>query len=212
MIGDIHVRRKHYDLAIAAYDKGLKKSDSSSLVIRRYNARRRSGRTAEALDELQRWVDRKGDRTARHVLATGYLSTGDHDRAIKESESLLSAEQGNPVILNNLAWLYQQKGDDRAISYAERALNRAPKSPAIMDTLGWILVEKGEMPRALELLRKANTLAPEMGDIQYHMAVALHRSGRAHEARRELERLLDSDRRFSMQNEARNLLQQLIGG
>ena len=77
---------------------------------------------------------------------------------------------------------------------------------------GWILVEKGEMPRALELLRKANTLAPEMGDMRYHMAVALHRSGRSGEARRELERLLDSDRRFSMQNEARYLLQQLIGG
>ena len=75
-----------------------------------------------------------------------------------------------------------------------------------------ILVEKGEMPRALELLRKANTLAPEMGDIQYHMAVALHKSGRSNEARRELERLLKSERRFSMQSEAHNLLRQLGGG
>ncbi len=166
----------------------------------------------EALKELQRWVERKGDRIARHVLATGYISTGAHDAAIRESERLLEKEGRNPVVLNNLAWLYQQKGDNRAASYAERALNQAPKSSAIMDTLGWILVEKGEMPRALELLRRANTLAPEMGDIQYHMAVALHKSGRSNEARRELERLLKSERRFSMQSEAHNLLRQLGGG
>ncbi len=212
LVGDTHIRQKQYDQAIAAYDRGLAKSDTSSLAVRRYNARRRAGQTAKALDELQRWVDRKGDRTARHVLATGYISTGDHDRAISESEKLLTREPKNPVILNNLAWLYQQKGDDRATSYAERALKQAPRSPAILDTLGWILVGKGEVPRALELLRKASSLAPEMGDIQYHMAVALHRSGRTNEARRELERLLGSDRQFSMQNEARDLLNRLAGG
>ena len=186
--------------------------DNSSLAVRLYNARNRAGQTTEALKELQRWVDRKGDRVARHVLATGYISAGDHESAIRESERLLAKEDRNPVVLNNLAWLYQQKGDDRAASYAERALNQAPKSSAILDTLGWILVEKGEMPRALELLRKANTLAPEIGDIQYHMAVALHKTGRSNEARRELERLLKSERRFSMQKEARSLLQQLSGG
>ena len=212
LIGDIHLRRKRYDRAIDAYNAGLEKSDTSSLAIRRYNARRKLGQAARALDELRRWVERKDDRTARHVLATGYISTGDHDSAIAESEKLLKTDPRNPVVLNNLAWLYQQKGDDRATSYAEQALNNAPKSPAILDTLGWILVENGEMPRALELLRKANTLAPEMGDIQYHMAVALHKSGRVGEARRELERLLESDRGFSMQDEARNLLKQLNEG
>ena len=212
LIGDINFRRKRYDRAIADYREGLKKSDTSSLAVRLYNAKRRAGHTAEALEELQRWVDRKNDRIARHVLATGYISTGNHDSAIRESERLLEKEQRNPVVLNNLAWLYQQKGDDRAVSYAERALNSAPKNSAILDTLGWILVEKGEVTRALALLRKANTLAPEVGDIQYHMAVALHKSGRSNEARRELERLLKSDRRFSKQDEARNLLQQLGGG
>ena len=212
LIGDINFRRKRYDRAVDAYSEGLKKADTSSLAVRLFNARRRAGQTTEALKELQRWVDRKDDRVARHVLATSYISNDDHDSAIRESERLLEKEGRNPVVLNNLAWLYQQKGDDRAASYAERALGQAPKSSAILDTLGWILVEKGEMPRALELLRKANTLAPQIGDIQYHMAVALHKSGRTNEARRELERLLKSERRFSMKTEARNLLQQLGGG
>jgi putative PEP-CTERM system TPR-repeat lipoprotein len=212
LMGDIHLRRQQFDRAIAAYDAGLAKSDTSSLAIRRYNARRKAGRTTEALEELQRWTDRKDDRTARHVLATGYITNGAHDLAIRESEKLLKKEPKNPVILNNLAWLYQQKGDSRAAVFAERALAQAPRSAAVLDTLGWILVEEGNMPRALDLLRKANTLAPEMGDIQYHMAVALHKSGRSREARRELKRLLDSDRQFSMKREAHDLLKRLAGG
>ena len=212
LIGDILARQKKYDEAIASYARGMKKSKSPALAVRRYGARRRAGQNDKGLSELQSWVDQNDDRRARHVLASGYMRAGKHDPAIRESERLLKKEQKSPVLLNNLAWLYQQKGDRRALGYAEKALKQAPKSPAIMDTLGWILVETGDARRAVELLRKANGLAPRHGDIHYHLAVALNKAGDSRAARKELEKLIDSKVKFVNAAKAGALLKKLRGG
>ena len=45
------------------------------------------------------------------------------------------------VALNNLAWLYHQRGDARALDWRVQAVKLAPQSSAVADTLGWILVE-----------------------------------------------------------------------
>ena len=95
-------------------------------------------------------------------------------------------------------WVNQQVNDPRAVAFAERALAQAPQSASIMDTLAWILVERGDkMRRAISLLRKATVLAPNKGDIRYHLAYALNRNGENLEARRMLEELLDAGLHFS---------------
>jgi predicted Zn-dependent protease len=181
------------------------------LAIRRYNAMRQAGRADDALASLQGWVDRKDDRAVRHVLASSYISAEKYEPAIRESEKLLEQDKTNPVLLNNLAWLYDQKGDKRATDYAERALKQAPESPAVMDTLGWILVRQGKNDRAAELLDKAHTAAPKQGDIAYHYAVALKNLDRKREAVRVLQRTLQEDAKFSEAANARKLLQELGG-
>jgi putative PEP-CTERM system TPR-repeat lipoprotein len=209
LVGDVLFRQSRFGDAARAYRAGLDKSDTAGLAIRRFNARRQGGASTAALSELQSWVDRKDDRTARHVLASAYISAGRHDEAIRESEKLLADDGKNPVLLNNLAWLYQQKGDGRARDFGERAFEIAPKSPSVMDTLGWILVNEGEPERGLRLLRKATAAAPKQGDIHFHMAAALHRNGQTDKARRQLEALLGSDVEFSKRKEARDLLRRL---
>lgn len=212
MVGDVAMRHKKFEDAVAAYSAGLAKASGSALVIRRFNARRLADQGPKAFTELQQWVDEKQDRAARHVLANAYISISKFDEAIRESEKLLVDDGDNPILLNNLAWLYQQKKDGRAGEFAERALKRAPGSPAIMDTLGWILIEKGEHDRALEILRKAHELVPRQGDIHYHLAVALDKNGKTVEARRELKDLLDSQIKFTKLQAARDLLKKLRGG
>ena len=108
--------------AAVAFDKAIAKADIGALAIRRYNAKSRAGQVDAALTELQGWVDRKNDRTARHLLSSAYLQTNRLDDARRESEKLLEKEPTNPILLNNLAWIYQQQKDSRAKSYAERAL------------------------------------------------------------------------------------------
>lgn len=211
LTGDVLMRSKQYDEALASYEKAVEKEDTSGLALRMYNARARLGRTEEGLRKLQQWVDRNGAPGVRSSLANAYLTTGHYDDAIRESEKLLETNPENPVVLNNLAWLYDQKGDSRAVRTAEKALKLVPRSPQIKDTLGWILIRRGELARGTVLLKEAHTAAPKLGDIAYHLAVALNKSGRAEEARRTLERIFKADVKFSESANAQKLLEELGG-
>ena len=93
-----------------------------------------------------------------------------------------------------------------------RAVAAAPRSPNIDDTLGWILLAQGETDRALTYLTVASISAPTNPDIQYHLAVALNRTGRTADAQATLETLLGSGAAFSDKAEAERLLQQLKRG
>jgi putative PEP-CTERM system TPR-repeat lipoprotein len=211
LTGDVLMRSKQYDEALASYEKAVEKEDTSGLALRMYNARARLGRTEEGLRKLQQWVDRNDAPGVRSSLANAYLTTGHYDDAIRESEKLLETNPENPVVLNNLAWLYDQKGDFRAVRTAEKALRLVPRSPQIKDTLGWILIRRGELARGTVLLKEAHTAAPKLGDIAYHLAVALNKSGRAEEARRTLERIFKADVKFSESANAQKLLEELGG-
>ena len=113
------------------------------------------------------------------------------------------------VALNNLAAAYQKQQDPHALEYAEKAHKLAPENPAILDTLGWIWVERDSAAKGLPYLEKAATLAPGVGDIRYHFAAGLARSGDKVRARKELEQLLSTGKPFSSIEDARTLLKQL---
>lgn len=211
LAGDVHMRAKQYDKAVEQYNAAMKRENVGTLAIRRYNAIQAGGSTDKALASLQKWVDEKDEPAVRHVLASSYISSNKYGDAIRESEKLLAKDPNNAVLLNNLAWLYSKQKDSRAVEYGEKALKVAPKSPAIMDTLGWILYEKGENDRALKLLEQAHKSAPQQGDIAYHYAVTLNKSGKANEARRVLERILSLSDKFSEAGAARKLLATLGG-
>jgi Flp pilus assembly protein TadD len=90
---------------------------------------------------------------------------------------------------------------------AERANAAAPRTPQIGDTLGWILLAQGEADTAVTFVRAASLSAPRNPDIQYHLAVALHRVGQAADAQATLETLLGSGVSFTDKAEAEKLLQ-----
>ena len=95
---------------------------------------------------------------------------------------------------------------------AERAFTISPHDASVSDTLGWILLQQGEADRAVAYLQAANLSAPRDSDIQYHLAVALQRVGRAGDARAMLESLLGSGSPFADESEAEKLLQKLKRG
>ena len=61
------------------------------------------------------------------------------------------------------------------------------------------------------MLQEARTKAPHIPDIHYHMAATLEKAGRRDEARKELNRLLKSNKVFTEQDKAEALLNQLGG-
>jgi putative PEP-CTERM system TPR-repeat lipoprotein len=171
---------------------------------------------AEAL-LTARVKERPDDLAIRRALADVYLLDKKYDAAASEETRILSQRPNDPVALNNLAWLHQQRGDlAKARELAEKAVAAAPPTaPAtglIKDTLGWVLLAQGDVQAALPHLEAASAALPGNPEIQYHVAVALQRAGRASDARAVLEKLLSSGVSFASKAEAEKLLDELKRG
>jgi Tfp pilus assembly protein PilF len=150
------------------------------------------------------------DLATRSELAFYYAEQNNSAAAISEYSRLIEDHPADPTALNNLACLYQRQGElGKAHELAQRAYKISPGDAHIGDTLGWVLVEQGEADTALAYLNAANLRAPQDLDIQYHLAVALHRVGRAADARLILENLLGSAGSFADRAEAEKLMQEL---
>ena len=145
----------------------------------------------------------------RFYAADASLRDGNHKRAIEQYEFLLRKQPDNVVVLNNLAWAYQQTKDPRALETAERAYKLKPDSPDVADTLGWMLSEQGNTGRGAELLQKAVAAAPGAQVIRFHLAQTYLKMGDKAKARAELERIESTGTKFPQEAEAMSLLQQL---
>jgi putative PEP-CTERM system TPR-repeat lipoprotein len=191
--------------AAAAYERAFRRDPSTDTAVRWYGALLTAGRTDAAVAGLQEWVDRHPlERPAEVALAAALIQAKRYDAAARRYEHLLAAVPDDPVLLNNLAWLYDLRGDGRALEMAERAHRLLPGSPEIADTLGFILVHQGNAERGVELLRQAQS-GSNQPEVTYHLAVALDRVGRAEEARAVLEQLLASAQPFDGRAEAVSL-------
>jgi putative PEP-CTERM system TPR-repeat lipoprotein len=138
------------------------------------------------------WLtDHPEDGGLRLVLANALLQTDDQSAAIAIYESM-DEQIDNPVVLNNLAWLYMEQNDPRALATAERAYELAPDSGEIADTLGWILVDQGSGERGLKHLERAAEKLPDNGSVLYHLGMAHRRLGDTAAARASLQAALRS--------------------
>lgn len=208
--GAVHMAQGRPAQAVQAYRQAIAKGASSGSLILLHRALIASGNASEAEREINRWLaNQPKDDAVRAYYAEHKMLAGEDRAAIALYEDLLLRTPANPILLNNLAVLYQRTGDGRARATAERALELAPESATAFDTLGWILVEQGQYARAVELLRKAVEKLPQADSIRYHYAVALARNGQAAQAKRELSELVRSKRSFPELAEAKALLSTL---
>ena len=208
--GDLLIQQQKPVLALKAYEQALSITQNGPLMIKMHVALSQTGKEKEANSRLTKWLNKHpNDSVSRLYLANNYLNKQQYDAAIEQYELILQQHPEHGVTLNNLAWLYQQKKDPRALEFAEKVYKQAPEAPAVLDTLGWILVTQGDIERALPLLLKATSLAPDTTEIQYHYAFALVKSGDKIKARSVLEKLLASGKPFPMINEVKALLAQI---
>ena len=119
---------------------------------------------------------------------------------------MLALAPSDLATLNNLAWLYQERGDQRAVQLGDRAARLAPDSAPVIDTAGWTQLRLGDKQRGLTLIRRAADLEPTDRDIQYHLAIALVETGQPAEGRRVLTTLLQSTETFASRTAAEQLL------
>jgi Tfp pilus assembly protein PilF len=202
---------KAYAAAASAYESAARLAPAGATAVRLSRARS-LGHLPDPGRPLIDWLQKNpGDVAVRLVLAEVHMAEGHADRAIAEYERAIQADARSPMALNNLAWLYQQKGDARAKEVAKRAHELAPDVAAIADTYGWILVQSGDVGTGLEVLKKAASGPATRPDIRYHYAAALAKAGERDAARAQLIELMRTKEQYSTAAEARKLLAELGG-
>ena len=208
--GHAHSARDDVEAAIVAYQRAVDAGNAEALGPLVAN-RAEAGRDDPA-QPLEAWIDANPNvRQARFALGNWYLQRSNYERATPHYEALVElSRRENAVLLNNLAWIYQQTGDERALATAREAHTLAPDNTAITDTLGWIELQAGNIDNALDLLASAAAAAPDDPEIQYHYAAALNEAGETHEARERLERALASESDAPWTRDARALLESMI--
>jgi putative PEP-CTERM system TPR-repeat lipoprotein len=205
--GDVLMAQKKPAQALPAYEKALSMSKAPEIFIKTVQAMGANGKSKEARVRAQQWLtEHPDDDRVALLMAESNLASKEYKPAINLLQGVLKRSPNNPLVLNNLAWAYQQEKDPRALETAEQAFKLAGDNPGVIDTLGWMLVEQGNTARALPLLQKATGLAPNSQEIRYHLAVALHKSGDKQGARKELDKVLAQNTPFPQIEEARALL------
>jgi putative PEP-CTERM system TPR-repeat lipoprotein len=208
--GDVLMADKKSVQAAKAYETAHGMAKGGTTLVKLHAALAQSGRGQDGEARLTEWLKQNAnDLPVRVYLAEVYLKSSRYKAAIDQYEILQRAQPDNILVLNNLAWCYQQLKDKRAIETAEMAAKLRPDNPAVMDTLGLILVEMGDAKRGVELLAKATAGAPKSPEIRFNYARGLARVGDKAKARQELERLLVDTPDFSRKQEALALLADL---
>jgi putative PEP-CTERM system TPR-repeat lipoprotein len=210
--GDVHATRGDAKQATENYALAYEKTASAQLAQKLFQSRLQGGEDESAYVALREWLaDNPDDVNTRKLLAASLQEAGQQERAIEQYLKILEVDTEDVIVLNNLAWLYQEAGNPEGVRYAERAHEEAPDQPEVTDTLGWLLVQNGDINRGLVLLQEAAVKAPHIPEIRYHVAVALARAGRHDESLKVLNRLLKTGKEFQGVDDARKLREQLGG-
>jgi putative PEP-CTERM system TPR-repeat lipoprotein len=181
--------------------------DATAVPIEMFRVQWSAGERDRAIATLSDWYrSHPKDGDVAMLLGERLIDTGREKEAVEIYRALAKNQPGNIAALNNLAVSLQKSDPASALEYAQQAHRAAPANPGVLDTLGWILIQQGNLDRGLVLLGKAYELAPNVGEIHYHFAAALARTGAKDKARRELEKLLASGKPFKELNAAKDLL------
>ncbi|HKJ25808.1 MAG TPA: tetratricopeptide repeat protein [Myxococcota bacterium] len=118
------------------------------------------------------------------LSSLGFAALLAHALAALEVRHARAAAAAAAIVLLGLAAVSVRRGGDfrDELSFASRWVASDPAQPNARYVLGTVLARQGRMPEALEQLRAAVELAPELAAAHYNLGVLLAEQGRHHEA------------------------------
>lgn len=148
----------------------------------------------------------------RLELAGVMVAREDYDGAIEQYQALYQSSDKAAVIANNLAMLLvTYKTDEASYKQALEVASalRGETNPLFMDTLGWVYFRNKQPDLALPLVREAAQKAPQIAQINYHLAEIYLAKENAEQARKHLELATESPQEYDGKAEAQALLNKL---
>lgn len=208
--GDVHRAQKNDAAALAAYKTALGKSVPEIAAPRHHSQLVSMGRKAEADQFATAWTKEhaKGVTFAIY-LADSALARKDYLAAEAAYRRVVDLQPGNVAALNNIAWLMVKNNKPGALAFAERANELQPNQPALMDTLAVVLAAEKRIDQAIELQKKALSLAPNSDTLRMTLARLHVQAGQKPQARELLEALDKLGEKFPEHAEVKSLLASL---
>jgi tetratricopeptide (TPR) repeat protein/Zn-dependent protease with chaperone function len=199
-LGNLLVRARKYDLAVAEFQAVLSGMDpfskaAADVYLRIGECYRRAGYFDSSVAALRRAkeIDPR-NITATSTLALVLDAMGNSALARQEYEAVMRADPNNGVALNNLAYLTAEQGGDleEATRMAERARVLLPQLAEVEDTLGWIYLKRRMTDAATSQFRGLVQKEPDNAEYRYHLGLGLEQAGDRAGAAQEFEAALES--------------------
>lgn len=209
VLGDINVSKGQAAAALDAYRKAYQTQPSVETF--RQMAAIAQPESKDATKNLEpfalQWLKTNPkDGIALRLLGDHYAKEGNFAQAKVIYETIAKLTPDDAVVLNNLANVLFRLKDGSATKVAEQAVAKTPNYANAIDTLGWILFQEGQNERALKVLLDAKSKDPFNPEIRYHLGAVLVKMGKKAEGRVELVAATQSERWFTSQAQARELL------
>lgn len=215
IMGNAYVAKGDSGKARQAFENALKlNSDATGARVQIARLYASEGKLPEAIQNVQKVLASHPDFLAGYLLlGSFYERSNDIAKAEQSYQDALQRNGDFAPALNNLAWLYCENGGnlDMALTFAQKAKAKLPTEPSVSDTLAWIEYRKGLYTSASVLLRDATRQSPQNATYQYHLGMALWKSGKSLEAKASLQRALQLQLVASSAQEAKTVLAQLDG-
>lgn len=209
--GGIEASQKRWDRALEIYTAGLKAApNSTELATRMHVALTAAKKDAAADKHVADWL--KGHpRDSEFYFYLGDQAMASRNLAVAESRyrEVLKIQPENALALNNVAWLMATAKKPGAVALAEKATTLLPNRPVIMDTLALALATEGQLPKAVEVMKKAVALEASNPQLRFNLAKLLISSGDKAGAKAELVTLSQLGTKFPRQAEVSELLKTL---
>lgn len=190
MEGGVELRRRNWDAAVALLRKAVARNRPGEAPQWLHVALVSGGKTAEADAFAQDWRKKHPDDMAFvQSLGDQAMTAGNHAAAEAAYRQVVEKLPESVLALNNLAYVLATQKKPGGVQLAEKAAQLAPRSAAVMDTLATALAAEQDLPRAIEVQKKAVDVAPDSPDYRLGLARLLLLSGDKAGARTELSAL-----------------------
>ena len=156
LLARIQANKEEFEPALTNAYAAYQAQPSSRNVLLNLFLLERLGQNTEGLLFLTKHIQQyPTDEASLMLLAERNLRTN-RNAAIVSYETIIELNPDNFIVLNNLAFLYQEDGRlDEAEEYAERAVNINPDNADALDTLAQVKLAKNQLKPGLDILAKA---------------------------------------------------------
>ena len=173
----------------------------------------KTSRGDSAEKTLKEGLSRKNDNFELSLaLANLYESSKNYEGAINQYQKILKTNSDNVIIMNNLAaMLSEHRTDAASLKHAKELADKLKviDKDLILDTVGWVYYKTGDYADAVKILKYVVEKIPDVAIFNYHLGMALYKSGDEAGAKTYLTKSLANGDNFSGMEDAKVHLKKL---